>query len=288
MTKYALIGFPLGHSLSAAMHKAAFTDLNLDNTYQLMPVAENILPAAIERLRQTEWGGFNITIPYKTAILPFLDEIDPQAKSIGAVNTVLNQHGHLLGFNTDATAFYQTLLQAGFNPQGKTVLLLGSGGAARAVAHALSEHVRQIHIISLLPHQGNALADAVRSHCEQAPVVHAWCDASFSALAQHGQLIVNCTPLGMAPDTANTPWPEQINMHPDSFVFDLVYNPQKTRLLKFAQQSGLQGCSGLDMLVEQGALAFEIWTGRTPDRALMQQVASKILEEDYAQTTNRR
>ena len=264
----AVIGWPIAHSLSPVLQNAAIEKAGLDYVYTALPVKPEDLPAAVQGLKALQFRGWNVTIPHKTAIMPLLDAIDEDARIIGAVNTVVNEDGHLTGYNTDVTGFIQALLDAGFAPRGKTAVLLGAGGAARAVIWGLIKAgVTAIHIgvrnptkIQPLVREFSAYGTLTASHWEQ---------EDFAAKLLSADLLVNTTPLGMTPQTDAMPPVDWSNVKADAFVYDIIYTPAETRLLREAREHGHRILNGEGMLAGQGAAAFRKWTGVTPDVGLM-------------------
>ena len=263
-----VMGWPIAHSLSPVLQNAAIGTAGVDYVYTALPVRPEDLPTAVAGLRALQFCGWNVTIPHKTAIMPLLDAIDEDARIIGAVNTVVNEDGHLTGYNTDVTGFIQALLDAGFAPQGKTAVLLGAGGAARAVIWGLIKAgVAAIHIgvrnpakIQPLVREFSAYGTLTASHWEQ---------EDFAAKLLSADLLVNTTPLGMTPQTDAMPPVDWSNVKADAFVYDIIYTPAETRLLREAREHGHRILNGEGMLAGQGAAAFRKWTGVTPDAGLM-------------------
>ncbi len=280
MSRVGLLGYPLSHSVSPAMHNAAFAALDLPWRYELLETPAEDLPAAVARLRRGEWMGANVTIPHKARVMQLLDEIDPSAAGIGAVNTIVRDGERLIGHNTDVTGFQVDLRSHGVEIDGDEVIVLGSGGAARAVTAALipgGAHIR--FITPLLDEAQRLIEDLVTASSAQAQILP-WEDGSFAGI--QCRLLVNATPVGMSPEVEACPWPQDIPLPADAFVYDLVYNPAETMLMKRARTEGLDSGSGLGMLVEQGALAFELWTGKTPSRQAMAAAAQTALEQRHA------
>ncbi len=276
MSRVGLLGYPLSHSVSPAMHNAAFTALDLPGRYKLLETPAEELAAVVARLRQEAWMGANVTIPHKARVMALLDEIDSSAAGIGAVNTIVRHDNHLIGYNTDVTGFQVDLRSHCVEIDGDPVIVLGSGGAARAVTAALIPGGARIsYITPLVNEAGQLIEDLVTPSGAQAQILP-WEDASFAGA--DGRLVVNATPVGMSPEVEACPWPDDIPLPAGAFVYDLVYNPAETMLMKRACAEGLRTGSGLGMLVEQGALAFELWTGVTPSREIMTAAAQKALE----------
>ncbi len=256
MTRLAgIIGHPVAHSLSPTFQRAAFAHCGLDVTYERWdtPLAE--LPARIAALRAPEVLGANVTVPHKEAVIPLLDELGGLAARAGAVNTIVNREGRLYGFNTDGPGFVAALRhEALFEPSGRTFLLLGAGGAARGIALALLEaRAAAVYIWNRTPARAESLA------AELGPPVRAL--AALPALEPY-DCLVNCTSVGMhggpAPDALPAPLESAA---PGALVVDIVYAPLETPFLRAAAARGLPTLGGLPMLIYQGALAFELWTG---------------------------
>jgi shikimate dehydrogenase len=274
-----LTGYPLDHSLSPRLHAAALKGLGLTGEYNLYPVApadKDGLASLLERLRSGDLHGLNVTIPHKQAVIPLLDDLTPVAQVIGAVNTLFRRDGRLIGENTDAQAFLTDLnrfraLTPPPRPEGDGMeaLVLGAGGAARAVIFALANAGWNITAAARRLEQVRALV----SHFQTLFPAHRitpieYKKTAFQSLFPALSLIVNTTPVGMFPKTEFSPWPEGLSL-PRAAVYDLVYTPGGTRFVRQARLAGLHATTGLWMLVEQAALAFEIWTGCTPPRAAM-------------------
>ncbi len=280
MTKHIyLIGHPVGHSVSPAFQQAALDHLSIDARYEAMDVSDQDLPAAVDGLRDAETLGANVTVPHKEAVIPFLDEVSDEARLIGAVNTIHNRGGTLVGHNTDASGFLRALREeARFDPAGKSVLALGAGGSAKAVIVALArEGVDGILIANRTLDRARALAESARSLGVQAEAIPL-CEDAVRAAAARSRLIVNCTSLGMSGGPGEGQSPMAADMIPaEALVFDLVYNPRMTPLLREAERAGAQALGGLPMLVYQGAAAFEIWTGKNAPVKVMFRAAEEAL-----------
>jgi shikimate dehydrogenase len=222
--------------------------------------------------------GLNVTIPHKVAVMQFLDRLDPLAEAIGAVNTIVNDGGILTGFNTDATGFLKTLQGKGIEPKGKRILLIGAGGAARAIATILSEQQAKIVILNRKLELSWAEDIAFRlSHAYRADVkALELTDENLKNEIQNTDILVNATSIGMSPDKDNTPIPSEL-LIPGVTVFDIVYNPSPTKLLQEAKVAGAQTIDGMEMLVQQGAVSFEKWTGvKAPLNVMRQAVLSQL------------
>ena len=274
-----VIGDPIEHTMSPVMHNAAFNRLGLDYRYLAFHVRKEELAKAIDGMRALNIKGLNVTIPHKVAVIPLLDKIDPLAEKIGAVNTIANDDGALKGYNTDAIGFLQALLGRGIEPKGKSVVLLGAGGASRAVSFILAERGARIVILNRLLEMDWAeglagkLSQAFSMEVEALELNR----GNLARVLEKAEILVNATKVGMSPDIDETPVNSGL-LKPNLVVYDIVYNPIKTRLQREAEVAGATVISGLDMLVWQGALAFEKWTGLKAPVELMKQEAIKVLK----------
>ena len=281
------MGWPVEHSLSPVMHNAAFAALGLDWVYVPLPVAPGHVREAVQGLRALSFVGASVTIPHKQAVIPWLDEVSAAAQAIGAVNTLVVRDGRLLGENTDWLGFLASLREAGVEPAGRRALILGAGGAARAVVYALVSVGAEVVVVNRTLARAEVLArelmelggtqensgelggvaeytegvpqsspEFLRVPIQLAPTVEAAVNL-FSSI----DLVVNTTSVGMWPRIDESPWPEAVPLPPSAVVCDLVYNPLETQLLKSARSSGCRVVDGLGMLIHQGAAAFELWTG---------------------------
>ena len=276
-----LIGDPVEHTMSPVMHNAAFDKLGLDYAYLPFRVSPEELPQAVSGLKALNATGFNVTIPHKVAVMPLLDELDPLAEKIGAVNTVVNNNGMLRGYNTDASGFLQALLERGVEPEGENIVLLGAGGAARAIAYILAE--RNVHLAILNRREeldwAEAIAANIRKDLGKDIKVFELLPDYLAAALEPADILVNATSVGMSPAGGVSPVPAQL-IKSGLVVVDIVYNPVRTKLLQDAAVAGAVTVEGLDMLVWQGALAFEKWTGQKPPFDLMKEVALNELEKN--------
>lgn len=282
VTKYlGILGYPLGHSLSPVFQQAALDHYGLDVTYQAWPVEPGALAEAVARLRGGDYLGANVTVPHKEAVIPLLEALEPTAAKIGAVNTVVKRDGKLEGHNTDARGFLEALRrEMGFTPAGKLAVVLGAGGAARAVGFALLEAgVQRLTIANRTPERAERLAAnlARLTQDKQRVLAVAWGKLPAELAGCH--LLVNCTSMGLKHSPAEKESPvtaELINK--ECLVYDLVYNPAQTPLLKEAEKAGARTLGGLAMLVFQGAASFELWTGKEAPVDIMFEAATKALE----------
>ena len=273
-----IIGDPIEHTMSPVMHNAAFKKFGLDYVYLPFRVKKEELGKAIEGMKALNIRGLNVTIPHKVAVIPFLDELDPLADKIGAVNTIVNDDGVLTGYNTDATGFLQALIERGIEPKEKSVVILGAGGASRAISFILAERGAHIVILNRLLELDWAeeLADRISQTFSREVEALELNGENLARVLEKAEILVNATSVGMSPDVNETPVTSDL-LKPDLAVFDIVYNPIKTRLRREAEAIGATIISGLDMLVWQGALAFEKWTGRKAPVDLMKEEAVKLL-----------
>lgn len=268
-----VIGDPVAHSLSPAMQTAALAAAGLDGwTYTAERVTADALPALVARLRQPEWAGANVTVPHKRAVMPLLDAVTPVAVAIGAVNLIVKQpDGKLIGHNTDAAGFLADLYAQDANFGKGPVLILGAGGSARAVAAACAGVGARVRVLARRREQAEALISVA------AVEAFDWNPLGWLQASDDCTLIVNTTPVGMTPNVDASPWLEGTPFPPRAFVYDLIYNPAETVLVRQAKAAGLRASTGLGMLVEQGALGFEQWTGHRAARAAMRQAAEAEL-----------
>jgi shikimate dehydrogenase len=276
--KAVLIGWPISHSISPAMQTAAFRELGMDGEYSLLPVEhpEDLSRTLAGLKSDPDWIGANVTVPYKEKIIPHLDRLEGAATSLRAVNTIVRKDDRLTGYNTDILGFMADLHRFGVEFRSRPALVIGSGGAARAVVLGLVENGCTVTLAAVIREQALALAAELgRGRVE----VMGWGDPGITERARSAGLVINASPVGMWPEVDATPWPEDVPFPDTGCVYDLVYNPFETRLLREARKRGLKTASGLGMLVEQGALAFELWTGAHAPRGAMMRAAREALEE---------
>jgi shikimate dehydrogenase len=273
-----LIGWPVEHTLSPAMHNAAFDALGLNYRYVPLPAPPGRVEAAVRGLSALGFRGANVTVPHKQTVTPHLDEITDTAQAIGAVNTIVVQDGRLVGHNTDGDGFLAALQETGFQPADKRALVLGAGGAARAAVHALAQANCTVAIHNRTVQRAAKLAHDMQHTNVRAPITWVPITTQLADLdLDHFDLLVNATPIGMWPHTGDSPWPENLPFPSHWIVFDLVYNPPETRFLRQARKSGAHAIGGLEMLVRQGALAFEMWTGKAAPVAVMRAACKHML-----------
>ncbi len=266
--RLGIIGHPVAHSLSPAIQGAALRAAGVDATYDRWDTSPDSLAARIAALREPDYLGANVTIPHKQAVLPMLDEVAPLAAGIGAVNTIVNDGGRLTGHNTDGGGFVAALREAGFAPLGKSFLLVGAGGAARGIAFALRQAgAGALAISNRTAARAQALAGAVGA--EAVP---------FEASPAPYDCVVNCTSAGMHGSGAEGTLPcDPAAAGPATLIVDIVYAPEETPFLRAAHKAGLPTLGGLPMLIHQGALAFELWTGHPAPLDAMREAARAAL-----------
>lgn len=270
---YGLIGYPVKHSLSPLMHNAAFSSLKIDAEYRLFEVKPQELEGFISSLAEKNIFGLNVTIPHKENVMPLLDGIAAEAKLIGAVNTIKAAENKLEGFNTDGEGFLKHLsADLGFEPKGKNVALIGAGGAARAVSVYLSKATpRRIAVYDIDKEKASALIEHLRENFKDTEFRLA--DSIEGLGIQDCSLLVNATPVGMK--ESDPPVIDEADLHSSILVYDLIYNPRETKLLKAARTAKARFSNGLGMLLYQGAIAFQIWTGKSAPVEIMR----RALEE---------
>ena len=277
MIHLGLIGHPLGHSLSPKLHAAALRSCRLEGDYSLFPIHPDDLQGLrdlLARVRTGEIKGLNVTIPHKQNVIEFMDELTPTAKAIGAVNTIYLRENKLIGDNTDAQGFLMDLKRFLDNeckgsrarkgmPVSQNALVVGAGGSARAVTHALLADGWKVTLTARRLEQARGLSESFADR--SLSIDNDLSNIELSDIS----LVVNTTPLGMSPNVDQSPWPQDLPFPPHAAIYDLVYNPRETRLVKDALVEGLPATTGLGMLIEQAALAFEIWTGKQVSREIM-------------------
>ena len=271
---FAVLGDPIGHSMSPIMHNDLLSLHQIDAHYHPLKVSKEELQTAVSGLKSIGISGFNVTVPHKSSIIPFLDDVDPLALSIGAVNTVVNENGKLIGYNTDGYGFLKGLDAYISSLTDKKVLVIGAGGAARAIYFTMAKMNPQVIDIA------NRTIDKAVELIEACPF-----DTSSKALSleEAGEqlaeydIVIQTTMIGMNPNISEMPISLK-NLKPQSLVCDIIYNPLETQFLREAKQNGATIQTGIDMFVYQGALAFEKWTGIFPDVKRMRENVLKLLE----------
>lgn len=263
-----LLGSPVAHSVSPLMHNEAFRYLGLDYVYLCFDVTEETLPQAVEGLKACGIKGFNLTMPNKNKIVELLDELSPEAQLIGAVNTVLNDNGKLIGFNTDGYGFMQSVRDAGHDVKGKAVTVMGVGGASMAIcAQSALDGASAVRIFARRSSRywNRTQKFAENLHARTGCEVCLYDNDDTKALKEaidSSYLLINATSVGMVPDIDDSIIKDPSLFRPGLVVADVVYEPQETRLLREAKAAGCQTFNGMYMLLHQGAKAFKIWTGQ--------------------------
>ena len=283
-TALGIIGYPIGHSISPVFQQAALDALAVDAQYRAYEVPPDGVGGFVRSLRSQGVLGINVTVPHKEAVIPFLDEIDEWAAQAGAVNTIVNRGGRLLGFNTDGYGFLRALRESGnFEPAGRRALILGAGGSARGVVQSLVRAQSEpLVIANRTLARAEALAVLARSAGIPAQAIPLE-SPELEAAAAEAALIVNCTSLGMRHGPDESASPLQTRQIPSTtLVYDLVYNPEATPLLTYAAQAGAKTLGGILMLVYQGAASFEIWLGQPAPVSVMVEAAVTAMRQRQA------
>ncbi|HOQ37700.1 MAG TPA: shikimate dehydrogenase [Acetivibrio sp.] len=258
-----LIGNPVEHSISPQLHNSLSSLLGHDLVYVPLKVEKQNIGAVVNALKRLEFVGFNVTVPYKREIMKYIDENTKEAILMGAVNTVKNIDGRLFGYNTDAEGFARSFKEeSGVGFAGKKVVIIGAGGVARSIAVKLAkEGVEKISLVNRTPLKAVELADVVNENIREVVQVYNFNDKTFMMAFEESDIIINTTSVGMFPDVNNTPVKVKNRFHKNQIVYDVIYNPVKTKFLKDAEKAGAKVINGLGMLFYQGISAYEIWTG---------------------------
>lgn len=266
--RVGVIGWPVDHSLSPAMHNAAFAALGMESwQYELLPVPPDIVRLSLVEFRNHGFVGVNVTVPLKELVMPHVRP-DERAKAIGAANTVTLRD--LSATNTDVPGFMNDLAAHGIEVAGRHVLVLGAGGAARAAVYGLAEAGAVVAVVNRTLGRAEQMIDALG--------VDAMPMSLDAAARARPNLIVNCTSVGMWPNANASPWPDSVPFPEGVTVYDMVYRPERTRLMAQAEAAGGRAIGGLGMLARQGAAAFEIWTGKQPPIDVMLDEARAVLQ----------
>lgn len=258
-----LLGNPVDHSLSPAIHNAAFQEMGLNFIYLAFPVED--LESAIRGIRALgHIRGFSVTIPHKVSILPLLDSVETTAKHIGSVNTILKDRGMLVGSNTDASGALQALRQGGVDLDGQRVVLLGSGGAARAIAFGLcvEGNIGHLTLLGIDDEERTALANDLRAKTGISITDNQLNTSTLGPALANAHLLIHCTPIGMHPKIEHSCVPKEL-LHPGLTVMDIVYNPLNTQLIQDAHTTGCRTIQGIEMFLHQAVGQFELWTGKS-------------------------
>ncbi|HEY3373843.1 MAG TPA: shikimate dehydrogenase [Candidatus Aquicultor sp.] len=271
-----IIGYPLTYTLSPLMHNRAFDVLDLNYRYLPFIVRVEELAPAIAGVKALNIHGINVTMPHKETVIPFLDELTEESRIMGAVNTILNSEGRLIGYNTDGDGFLKSLEEESFSPEDKSAIILGTGGAAKAVAIALARAgAHEIAIIGRSKAKAEAISEQIQANIKEIYVKTLTFSDNLADIFQHGELVVNATPVGMNESGDLLPVPLEF-INESQFVYDLIYVPLETPLLRLARQKGARTANGLGMLLHQAAIAFFVWTGIS---APVEDMRQALLEE---------
>ncbi|MCC3143718.1 shikimate dehydrogenase [Halanaerobium sp. Z-7514] len=280
---YGLLGKTLSHSISPSLHNTGFRDLDINALYLMLECKEKeYLEDYIQSLKNLNFGGWNVTIPYKEAIIPYLNGFSSLARDAGAVNTVLNRRGRLTGYNTDVIGFQRQIEEAGFVVKDKKAVVIGAGGAARAVIAALIQlNLAEVIIVNRSKANAEELVEIFKEKESKTEFsAAALKESEYKELLKGADLIVNTTPVGMYSDKSQKKLvinPEYLNEN--QFVVDLIYNPLKTELLKEAEKKGAQIGNGLPTLIYQAEAAFKLWTKEMPKKRKWKEIAEKAVRE---------
>jgi shikimate dehydrogenase len=281
---YALIGDPIDHSLSPTIQNVAFRSAEINAVYVALRVTRQSLRDVVKGLRASGVKGFNVTTPHKVSVQPYLDMIEPSADAIGSVNTVINENRKLRGYNTEGVGALKALEEAGVSPDGKSVLIFGAGGASRAIAYTLAHHASSIRLVNRTVAKSRKLVLQIRRKLHIDVEYASISDKLLKDLVEQANIVINASSMGME-GVSNPPVAAEWLRH-DQCVFDIVYKPPHTRLLELAGLAGAKSLNGLDMLVNQGACAFELWTGRgAPIIEMRRAMSQNILAMEHAKSS---
>jgi shikimate dehydrogenase len=271
-----IIGDPVTNTLSPVMHNTAFAKLKLNFVYVPFRVRRHELRKALVGSRSLGIVGLNVTMPHKTLVLRYLDEIEPTAKLVGAVNTILNDERELKGYNTDGIGALRALKENGISLEGRRMLLLGAGGAARSIAFSAAEKTEKLWVLNRTANKAKELAQTLRKTFGNNVGSSPLSAKNLRDKLEDADIIVNATSVGMSPKTHESLVPANL-LRKESCVMDIVYCPMETRLLREAKAAGAKTVSGIDMLVFQGASSFEIWTNHSAPIKVMKQAVMNSL-----------
>lgn len=272
-----LIGNPVEHSKSPYMHNLSFQYLGLDYVYMAFDIKKGDLEKAVEAVKVLNVRGFNITMPYKEEIIQYLDEVEEDAKLIGSVNTVENQKGKLVGYNTDGKGFIKSLEKRDVKYIDEKIVIIGAGGAARAIAIELAlQGAREILLVNRTVEKAEEISRLINENIEETKARTLVLDENLlKDELKDARILINTSSVGMG----ETRYKSVINdgdiIHRDLFVADLIYDPAKTRFLSMAEKNGCKIMNGMGMLIYQGALAFKIWTGKDMPREVIEKIEKR-------------
>ncbi|MBY8996992.1 MAG: shikimate dehydrogenase [Candidatus Thorarchaeota archaeon] len=278
MKQLVLVGYPLGHSLSPVMHNAALNEMGLDSSYRydIQPTRAHELQTCVQSIREGSLEGANVTTPYKTDIMNYLEEVSEEATAVGSVNTLYRSEDRVAGCNTDVSGFLESLKEYGVSLKGRHATILGAGGAARAIGYALvNDEVAGLNVLNRSLARAEELVRNLNTQgtCD----VHVGPTNTAEFDFNETDLLVNCTPIGMVGHSVTETPLGSKNLHSDMVVVDLVYNPRRTKLLQEAERVGCLIIDGIGMLVHQGAEALELWVGKKPPIEVMRSAVIQAL-----------
>jgi shikimate dehydrogenase len=273
-----VIGDPIEHSLSPTMQNAAFNALKLDVAFLAFKVKPAELENAVNGMRALNIRGLNVTMPHKSTVMNFLDRIDLSAQIVNSVNTILNKESKLFGFNTDGVGALKALRENGVEPKGRKVLLLGAGGAARAIAYTMAKESDELAVLNRTVKPAQELVKLLEKTANKKIVAGALSPKEIQQNLQDSDILINATSIGMKPKVDESLVAPKL-LRPDLAVMDIVYNPIETKLAKDSKAAGAKVVSGVEMLIYQGAASFEIWTGKSAPVEVMRQAALNHLQK---------
>jgi len=273
-----VIGYPIEHTLSPLMHNAAFEAVGLDYVFLAFKVKPSRVEDAVNGMRALNIRGLNVTMPHKSRVMAHLDRIDLSAQIIGSVNTILNKENLLFGFNTDGVGALKALKENGVELKGRKVLLLGAGGAARAIAYTMAKEADELAVLNRTVKQAQSLSKLLEKSFNKKIVAGSLSPSDIQKNLQDSDILINATSVGMKPHPDESPVAPKY-LRPNLAVLDIVYNPLETKLAKDAKLAGAKMVSGVEMLIYQGAASFEIWTGRSAPVEVMRKAALSHLQK---------
>ena len=273
-----VMGWPVEHTMSPPMHNAAFAALGMNCCYVPLAVPPDKLPEAVSGLDALSFVGCNVTVPHKQGVRAYLADVSDDAQAVGAVNTLFRRDDEWVGGNSDILGFLKSLEEEGIDPANKRALVLGAGGAARGVVYALARAGAQVTLMNRTAARAESLGKEMAEHFPRGIEKALPLDAtSLKRQAEGADLLINATSLGMWPETGRSPWPDHLAFPSHLAVFDLVYNPLRTRLIEQAEAAGAKAVGGLKMLVYQGAVSFSWWFDVMPPSDVMYQACRRRL-----------
>lgn len=266
-----LIGQPVEHSFSPSIHNCLFEKYDINSKYICFDVDKDYLKEAVNSIKTLKIKGANVTVPHKVDVMDYLDEIDINANLIGAVNTIKNDNGKLIGYNTDGIGFVNSVIDKGYKIKDKEVMILGAGGAARSIAVEMANNnAKSIEIRNRTLDKAQSIAGCINENFKS--IVKTGDTNITKKDLENIDILINTTSLGMSPNVDQIPIDETIKIDKDILVCDIVYNPKETRFLKWAKENELETLGGIDMLINQALEAFYIWTGIRPDKECLSKV----------------